>query len=191
MDLHKLYEGCRTYRRFKQEPVADKILKEIAETARTRSCAMNGQVLKFMVVSSPEAVKSIQPCLTWAAKLPKEIGTPKEGEQPTAFIILLEPEKAHAFADIDLGIAIDTMAITAWSHGVGSCMLGAINKAKLAEAVSIPDGYVVRMVLALGYPDHKSTIVDLPQDGSLSYYVDENRDYYVPKKSSAEVITYT
>ena len=189
MDLHKLYEGCRTYRRFNQVPVSDEILKEIAETARTRSCAM--QILKFLVVSSPETVEKIQPCLTWAAKLPKEIGTPKEGEQPMAFIILLEPEKTHAFADIDLGIAIDAMAITAWSHGVGSCMLGAINKAKLAEAVSIPDGYVVRMVLALGYPDHKSTIVDLPQDGSLSYYVDENRDYYVPKKSSAEVITYT
>lgn len=188
MDLHKLYEGCRTYRRFKQDQIPAEILEEIAETARTRSCAMNGQVLKFLVVSSPVAVKNIQPCLTWAAKLPKEIGTPKEDKQPTAFIILLEPEKAHAFADIDLGIAIDTMAITAWSHGVGSCMLGAVNKAKLAEAVSIPEGYVVRMVLALGYPDHKSNIVDLPQDGSLNYYVDENRDYYVPKKSSADVI---
>ena len=31
------------------------------------------------------------------------------------------------------------MAITAWSHGIGSCILGAINKKTLSEAVKIPD----------------------------------------------------
>ncbi len=190
MNFQELYKGCRTYRRFKQESVPVEILKEIAETARTRSSAMNGQVLKFLVISSPDLVKKIQPCLTWAAKLPKEIGTPKEGEQPTAFIILLKQENTHAFADIDVGIALDTMAITAWSHGVASCMLGAVNRQKLADIVDVPQGFEIRMVLALGYPDHTSTIVDAKPDGNLNYYVDENRDYYVPKKCSEDVITY-
>lgn len=31
------------------------------------------------------------------------------------------------------------MAITAWSHGIGSCILGSINKKTLSEAVKIPD----------------------------------------------------
>ena len=188
MNMPELYEGCRTYRRFKQEAVPKDVLKEIVETARVRSSAMNGQVLRYLVAASPATVKRIQPCLGWAAKLPKGIGTPKEGEQPTAFILILKPENVHRYTDIDIGIVLDTMSITAWSHGIGSCMLGNINREKLAEAIDVPAGYEVKMILALGYPDHKSTIVPVKEDGNLSYFVDENRDYYVPKLSSQDVI---
>ncbi len=48
----------------------------------------------------------------------------------------------------------------------------------------------MKMILALGYPDHMSTIVPVKEEGNLSYYVDGNRDYYVPKLSAEEVITY-
>ena len=190
MLIHGLYEGCRTFRRFTQETIPKEILEDILETARVRSSAMNGQILRYLVACSPETVKKIQPCLGWAAKLPKEIGTPKAGEQPVAFILILKPEKAHAYADIDIGIVLDTMALTAWSHAVGSCMLGNINRDKLSEAINIPSGYEVKMILALGYPDHKSTLVPVKEDGNLSYYVDENRDYYIPKLSAQEVISY-
>lgn len=190
MDMQGLYAGCRTYRRFKQEPIPREILEKIVNTARERSSAMNGQILRYLVADSLETVKKIQPCLSWAAKLPKEIGTPTENEQPVAFVILLKPENAHPFADIDMGIVLDTMAVTAWYYGIGSCMLGAINKEKLAEAIEIPAGYEVKMILALGYPDHRSTIVPVKEEGNLSYYVDENRDYYVPKLSAEKVITY-
>lgn len=61
------------------------------------------------------------------------------------------------------------MAITAWSHGIGSCILGSINKKTLSEAVKIPTDFVVCMVLALGYPDHKSTIVEAGTEDSLNY----------------------
>ncbi|BEU88948.1 nitroreductase family protein [Selenomonas sp. TAMA-11512] len=189
-DLHKLYIGCRSYRRFRQESVPQEVLQEIADTARMRSCALNRQALRYLVISSPDMVKKLHPCFRWAAKLPKEIGTPTEAQRPTAYIVLLKPEKAHAFADIDAGIALDAMAITAWSHGVGSCILGSVNRKILSEAVKIPAGFDVQIVLALGYPDHKSTIVEAGTDDSLSYYVDEHRDYYVPKKSAAETITY-
>ena len=31
MDLHELYVGCRTYRRFTQEPVGEEIVREAAK----------------------------------------------------------------------------------------------------------------------------------------------------------------
>lgn len=34
------------------------------------------------------------------------------------------------------------------------------------------------------------SIVEAGAEDSLDYYVDENRDYYVPKKSATDTITY-
>ncbi len=66
MDMQGLYAGCRTYRRFKQEPIPKEILEKIVNTARERSSAMNGQILRYLVAASLETVKKIQPCLSWA-----------------------------------------------------------------------------------------------------------------------------
>lgn len=188
--LSKLYETCRTYRRFQQKEVPQELLKEMVNTARTRSSAMNGQQLRYVVVSNPELVKKIQPCLHWAAKLPKEIGTPKEGEQPTAFILVLIPEKPNIFSYTDMGIALDAMAITAWQQGVGSCMMHAVDRKKLAEIIPLPAGFAYGIVLSLGYPAHTSTLVAPDAEHGLSYYVDADRNYYVPKRPEDEVITY-
>lgn len=88
MDFHTLCIGCRTYRRFKQKQIPEKVLDELLENARIANSAMNRQPLRYVLVKNPEVVRKIQPCFHFAAALPKELGQPKEGEQPTAFIIL-------------------------------------------------------------------------------------------------------
>lgn len=188
--LSELYKGCRSYRRFKQEKVPVELLSQMAEAARIRSSAMNQQVLRYAVIYSTETVKKVQPCLRWAAKLPKEIGTPKEGEQPTAFIVVLSSAKPSLIVGIDMGIALDTMAIIAWQKGVGSCIMSNVDRKKLAEIIDVPEGFTIGPVLALGYPAHTSTIVAPDEEHGLSYYVDEERNYYVPKRSSQDVIQY-
>ncbi len=37
MDLNELMKGCRTYRRFLQEPVDETVIRECLENARTAS----------------------------------------------------------------------------------------------------------------------------------------------------------
>lgn len=188
--ISELYDGCRSYRRFKQKKIPVEILEELVETARKRSSGMNAQPLRYIVVKSPEKVSMIQPHIHWAAKLPKEIGTPRENELPTAFIIILTPIKTNPITSIDTGIVLDTMAITAWQHGVGSCIINAVNREDLKEIISIPEDFTIGPVLALGYPLNKSTIVEADDEHGLDYYVDDNRDYYVPKRSADEIITY-
>lgn len=188
--LSRLYEGCRSYRRFQQKAVPQELLKELTETARKRSSARNAQPLRYLVVSSPEIVRRVQPCLHWAASLPKEIGTPHEDEQPTAFIVVINPENATVLTGVDIGISLDTMAITAWQQGVGSCILYAVDRPELSEILPVPDGFVIGPVLALGYPRNTSVIVDEDAEHGLSYYVDADRNYYVPKRPAKEVIRY-
>ncbi len=85
MDFHTLCIGCRTYRRFKQKQIPEEILDELLENARIANSAMNGQPLRYVLVKTPEAVRKIQLCFHFAAALPKELGQPKEGEQPAAY----------------------------------------------------------------------------------------------------------
>jgi len=190
MELAESYKTCRTYRRFTQKPVPRELVRNLVDVARQRSCGRNSQVLRYVSVTQPENVKAMQPMLHWAAALPKEIGTPKEGEQPVAFIVVTKPREANpVISNIDLGIALDAMAITAWQQGVGSAILAAVDRAKIAALLELPEGLEVSVVLALGYPSHKSTLVPTEKGKPLAYYVDEKRDYYVPKLPLEAVLT--
>lgn len=186
-DVGELYSGCRTYRRFQQRPVSEALLRKMVRNARKRSCAMNAQILRYIVVSRPDMVARMQPLLRWAAALPKDIGTPKVGEQPTAFIAVLKTGQSSAYSDIDAGIALDTMALTAWEAGVGSCILANIDRSGIRDLLEIPEDQELRVVLALGYPAHRSQTVEVPENGNLKYYVDKRRDYFVPKYKLEDV----
>lgn len=185
--LSELYTGCRTYRRFKQEAIPEPLVKQILENCRIASSARNGQTLKFYAVTSEEKLSEMHTLVKWAASLPPELGTPKENEQPVAFVVIVKTEPDNPWSDIDVGIAANMITTTAWESGFGSCIMGAINCKKIHELLQLKDNEVVRLAIALGKPDHSSTIVDVPESGKLSYYVDENVDYYVPKKNFEEV----
>ena len=58
---------------------------------------------------------------------------------------------------------------------------------KVKEILSIPETWNPKLALALGYPSHKSSLVELPEDGSIKYYLDEERQYYVPKRKRKDI----
>lgn len=100
MDFSSLCSGCRTYRRFKQTPIPEKDLQEIMENVRIISSAMNGQILRYVLVKNPELVRLIQPYFHFAGALPPELGEPKKGERPVAFIIVYQEGVKNPWADI-------------------------------------------------------------------------------------------
>ena len=186
MDMEMLSRECRTIRKFTQEPIPDEVLRACVDNARISSSASNKQPIRYVVVKDPDVVKKMQPLVSWAGKLPRELGTPKEGKQPTAFIALPKDKGIGVFSDIDLGIAAHAIVLTAWEAGVASCMMGAINRAAIKELLEIPDELELKLVIALGYPALTSTIEEV-SDGSLDYYLDEERNYHVPKLALNDV----
>ncbi len=187
MNFSQLCTGCRTYRRFKQERIPDEILYELLQNARIANSAMNAQVLRYVLIKDEEAVKKIQPFFHFAGMLPKELGQPKEGEQPTAFIILYQENPTNPWADIDTGIAARTITLDAYTHGIGSCIMGHVEYAKIRKLLDIPEIWIPKLAIALGYPDHRSTIVEMPKTGDVRYYLDDNKQYYVPKRSLTDI----
>lgn len=190
MELATVFDGCRTYRRFIQKPLPDGLVTNLADVARKRSTGRNEQPLRFVTVEKPEHVEAMKPLLHWAAALPKEIGTPHPDEQPVAFVVVLKPAQDNSFiTGINVGIALDAMAIVAWEKHVGSAILAAVDRAKIAALLHVTENLDVVAVLALGYPAMKSTLVKGEKGKSLDYYVDKNRDYYVPKLSLDETVS--
>ena len=178
MDMMEFLRSRRTYRRFAQRAVAPEILTEAVDAARIASCGANRQTVRYCIVESPAAVAAVQPLVHWAAYLPREQGTPQPDEQPTAFIAILQDDRLPGANDVDIGLALGSLTAAAWAHGVGSCIMG------------LPEGLQLCYMVALGYPTHESHLVEI-QDGSVKYYLDENRNYCVPKRGMEEILIKT
>lgn len=187
MNMMKFLRGRRTYRRFEQRPVAPEILTEAVDAARIASCGANRQTVRYIIVESADAVAAVQPLVHWAAYLPPELGVPKPDELPTAFIAILQDDNLPGTSDVDVGLALGSLTAAAWAHGVGSCIMGAINRPALTELLALPEGVRLCYMVALGYPTHESHLVSM-QDGDVKYYLDDNRDFCVPKRGMEEVL---
>lgn len=182
----------RTYRRFLPKPVPDAVLREALEAARIASCGSNRQTLKYALVQSPAAVAEMNRLVRWAAYLPPAQGYPKAGETPTAFIAVFQDESLPGVNDTDAGLALGSLTAAAWAYGVGSCIMGNIDRAQIKTLLGLSDRERLRLhsVVALGYPAHQSHLVPV-RDGDVTYYLDENRDYCVPKRPLEEVLLKT
>lgn len=190
MDMMEFLRSRRTYRRFAQRAVPHEILTEAVDAARMASCGANRQTVRYIVVESADAVAAVQPLVRWAAYLPPEQGTPKADELPTAFIAVLQDDNLPGASDVDVGLALGSLTAAAWAHGVGSCIMGAIDRPALKELLALPEGVRLCYMVALGYPTHESHLVEM-QDGSVKYYLDADRNYCVPKRGMDEVLLKT
>ena len=190
MDMMEFLRSRRTYRRFAQRAVAPEILTEAVDAARIASCGANRQTVRYCIVGSPAAVAAVQPLVHWAAYLPREQGTPQPDEQPTAFIAILQDDRLPGANDVDIGLALGSLTAAAWAHGVGSCIMGAIDRPALTKLLGLPEGLRLCYMVALGYPTHESHLVEM-QNGSVKYYLDENRNYCVPKHGMEDVLIKT
>ena len=190
MDLMELLATRRTYRRFAQKPVPADVIADMVEAVRLSSCGANRQAVRLVIAASPEVVAQIQPLVKWAAYLPPEQGTPKPEEQPTLFVAMVQDTTIPGDLDTDTGIALANLTLAAWAKGVGSCIMGAIDRPRLAQLLGLAGTEKLHSMVALGYPAHASHVVPMTESTGIKYYLDENRDYCVPKRSAEEIARY-
>ena len=189
-NLMELLKTRRTYRRFEQKAIDQEIIDEILLAARYASSAANRQPLSYIVIKDADKVAEVFRYTKWAGALPPEQGQPKENERPVLFIAVVENMNINKNCDTDAGLAISNMTLAAWNRGVGSCMIGACNKPMLSKMFGLNENQVLHTVVAFGYPSHVSHIVDVENPEEVKYYLDENRDYVVPKRKLEDVVTY-
>ena len=190
MELMELLASRRTYRRFEQREVPQEVLEEILGAARLASSAANRQPLSYVVVRGKDEVGEVFGLTKWAGYLLPEDGQPGEGERPVMFIGVVENLDISRDCDTDAGLAIGNMTLAAWNRGVGSCIIGACDKPRLSRMFGLTEKQKLHTVIAFGYPAHASRIEDVSPDGGIKYYLDENRDYVVPKRKLEDVVSW-
>ena len=193
MTLHDIVLKNRSYRRFAEaERISQSTLTTLVDLARQTPSGANKQPLKYALVSSREMCASIYPFLGWAGYLPEWSG-PESGERPAAYIVVLgdtelvaAPEDMH----IDVGIAAQTIMLGAAEHGLGGCMMGAINRERIRSVLAIPSTLHIHLVLALGRPVEEVKLVSM-SNGCVKYWRDDSAVHHVPKRALHDIIVTT
>jgi len=188
MNLHDLILKNRSYRRFYEDhKISTETLRELVDLARLSPSGGNLQPLKYKLSSDAETNNKIFPCLAWAGYLADWPG-PAEGERPSAYIIILEDSSIKKEVKNDQGIASQSILLGAVENGLGGCIIGSIKKEKLREVIKIPAHLEILLVIALGKPKEIVVIENLPTDGNIKYWRDENGVHHVPKRGLDEIV---
>ena len=68
-------------------------------------------------------------------------------------------------------------------------MYGNVRRTELAKPLSIDSLlFIFELVLALGKPKETVKIVDIPENGSVKYYRDQDQVHYVPKRHLEDIL---
>lgn len=185
--LRQLIEKNRSYRRFHQDkPISRETLTELVNLARLSPSARNAQPLKYFISNDEETNNKIFPHLSWAGYL-KEWSGPVKGEQPSAYIIILNDTNISSNYFCDDGIVSQSMLLGAVEKNLGGCIIGSLNRLQLQRELGIGEHLKIVHIIALGYPKEEVTIEDM-KDNNHVYWRDVNEKHHVPKRSLEELI---
>ena len=190
-EIMSLLEKRRTYRRFDESrAIPDEVINDMKRAAQLSSSAMNRQPLKYIYVRTHETVNAVFDITSWGGALPNGEGRPKIGERPRLFVVILSEKMLQSgYTSFDEGLAASNLTLAAYAHGVGSCILGSVKQDKLRQLLEIDESLDVSCVIGFGYPTHESRVVEVGVDEDIKYYLDENRDFVVPKRMTADTVT--
>ena len=186
-DMKTLIARNRSYRRFDfSRKISGEVLTELVDAARMSQSAANLQPLGYATVCREEMVIKVHGFMRWAGYLPDWNG-PTDAERPVAYIIVLgNTDIKQTFREVDAGLAMQNICIAAATEGIGSCMIGNLDKKALAELLELPEQYEILYAVALGYPVEEVRLV--PFAGDVKYYRDEQQTHFVPKRSLKDVL---
>ena len=188
MSIRKLVHKNRSYRRFFQDQVIDhQTLVDLVDLARHSASGANVQPLKYFLSHTPEMNAKIFPSLAWAGYL-KDWPGPKDGERPSAYIIILGDKNIKQSFGCDHGIASQSILLGATELGWGGCIIASVQREKLQAELTLPERYQILIVLALGKPKENVVIDTLSAEGDIKYWRDEDGVHHVPKRSLEELI---
>lgn len=178
----------RSYRSFDPSvSVSNETLLSFLEGVRLTPSTRNLQALKFKVCTEKVDRDAMLASTGWAKSLAIEL--PPKGHEPAAYIIICL-DTSIASADImyrDVGIAAQTIMLSAVEAGLGGCMLGSFVPEEVSKYFAFPEHIVPKLVIALGKPD-EACLVEDSIEGNVTYYRDENNVHHVPKRTLEEIL---
>ena len=187
--LHDIVADARSIRSFDMSRRIERdILTSFVETLRLIPASCNYQALKYLIITDENECAFMRAQTRWAALLPGYNG-PDGDHSPTAYMVICHDTSVTENETMylkDVGIAAQTVNLLAREKGIGCCMIGSFNIPAVSEHYNLAGNIKPKLTLALGYPAEFPVIED--EQGSVTYYRDENNVHHVPKRKTKDLI---
>lgn len=128
----------RVVRAYADQPITQDDLDAILEAARWTGSSKNVQGWEFVVVTG-DRLETIASAGNFTDPV----------RNSTATVCLVKTPDGN---DFDIGRAAQNIMLAAAARGVGSCAISFHDTDRSAEVLGLPDGYVCRWGVSLGYP---------------------------------------
>ncbi len=148
MELYEAIKKRYSVRAYRDKPVEQEKLDRIFEAVRQAPSANNRQPWKFVLIRDAATRKKLvsvchdQAFVGEAALVIAGVG--------------LAPERRMACGvpsdPVDLGIAMEHIALAAVAEGLGTCWIGSFKQDEIRDLLGVPDEVTVVEVMTLGYP---------------------------------------
>ena len=176
MDFSALVLTRQSDRSYLDKPVEAEKLARILECARMAPSACNAQPWHIIVVDNPEIRAKIADATSeWI------LGMNHFAKQAPLLLVVIEEEanitsslggwvKKRHYPLMDLGIMAEHICLASAAEGLGSCMIGWFNEAKVKNICAVPASKRVQLIIALGYSNARNrTKIRKPIDKIISY----------------------
>ncbi len=167
MEVNEAILGRRSIRKYKADPVDDDTLNKVLEAARQAPSWANSQCCRLVVVKdsaikdklagtvfsfpgrpnmTAEAIRTAPIAIAVCAEKGKSGYSYGEAGKPAT-------DKGEYWYMYDVALAMENLALSAVSFGLGTVIMGAFDPQAAAEVLKVPAGYAVVTLTPLGYPD--------------------------------------
>jgi nitroreductase len=157
MKFSELISIRQSVRSYQGKPVEKEKLQLLIESVRLAPSASNSQPWTLIIVNEPELKSKVARATFTSAISFNRFAM----EAPVIAVLTVEKPKAitqvggwikqREFPLIDLGIAAEHFCLQAAELGMGTCMLGWFDEAKIKRLLKIPRRTRVGLLITLGY----------------------------------------
>jgi len=144
MDATEAVKTKLDVREFSQKRVPTDVKLGVLEAGRLTQSGVNSQHWRFILVQDRDNLRTLADDSStgrWVA------------EADFAVIVCTDPKKGYHL--IDAGRAAQDMQLTAWDHGVASCLYTGFKLLEMRRDFGIPDDSTPSVVVGFGYPARK------------------------------------
>jgi len=153
----------RSIRAYKPDAVTDEQLAVLRECAVASPTAINAQSWHFTFVTDRSVISDVDACVM--AMLDDAGKERMKGRGGSVFYnaplaVFISCDKNSRWGDVDAGIAVENLALSAHSLGLGSVIIGMCRAAfdgpegkRLEQLLRFPDDHRFAIAIAIGQPD--------------------------------------
>ena len=177
-DIIEIIKSRRCVREYKEDQIPDADIEFLIDCAGYAPSGLNMQPWGFLVIKNRDVIRRLSETCK-KSMIPMLEGLKQTSKSAEDYLAFLKTEGSDMFygapllviifgnrkaptAVYDCAMAAQTMMLAAQSIDIGSCWIGAAQKAlmdeKLLKELDAPEGYIIVAPLIFGYPKGKTEI---------------------------------